>query len=111
MTEPETGPRTLVVVSGAGRSGTSTMAGALKMLGLHVPQPEIPPNDANPRGYFEPAWVVDFHKRALKSSHVRTNDARPYAWDVAHSDLDGVRAELDTWMGEQPDEPFPAVVG
>ena len=108
MTSPETATsltRTLVVVSGAGRSGTSTMAGTLKMLGLHVPQPEIPPNDANPRGYFEPAWVVDFHKRALKASQVKTNDARPDAWEVAHQGLGDARAELDAWLAEQPDEP------
>lgn len=115
MTPPEPSPadtpagavdptRRMVVVSGAGRSGTSTMAGALKKLGLHVPQPEIPPNDANPRGYFEPAWVVDFHKRALSSAGVKTNDARPEAWEVVHGDVDAVRAELDRWMSEQPDQ-------
>ena len=32
----------LVVATVPGRGGTSTVAGALKMLGLHVPQPEIP---------------------------------------------------------------------
>ena len=97
--------RRLVVVSGAGRSGTSTMAGALKMLGLHVPQPEIRPNDANPRGYFEPKWVVEFHKRVLSEIGVKTNDARPDAWDVVHGDLSAVRSELDEWMGQQPEEP------
>ncbi len=108
MTPPETETtpsRTLVVVSGAGRSGTSTMAGALKMLGLHVPQPEIPPNEANPRGYFEPAWVVDFHKRALADSGVKTNDARPDAWELVHTDLTAARDELDAWLAEQPAEP------
>src|SRR5690242_12281884 len=86
--------RRLVVVSGAGRSGTSTVAGALKMLGLHVPQPEIRPNEANPRGYFEPKWVVEFHKRALAETGVKTNDARPDAWDVVHRDLAAARQEL-----------------
>ena len=55
----------LVIVVGSGRSGTSTVAGTLKYLGLRVPPPEIAPNETNPRGFFEPRWVVDFHKREL----------------------------------------------
>ena len=46
--------RTMVIVTGAGRSGTSSMAGALKQLGVLVPQPEVQANKANPRGHFEP---------------------------------------------------------
>ena len=65
----------LVVVTGSGRSGTSTVAGTLKRLGLHVPQPEMPPDETNPRGFYEPIWVVDFHKRLLNSIPARTNDA------------------------------------
>ena len=36
-----TSPTPLVLVSGSGRSGTSSLAGTLKRLGLHVPQPEV----------------------------------------------------------------------
>ena len=34
------GKRRIVFVVGSGRSGTSTVSGALQGLGLHVPQPE-----------------------------------------------------------------------
>jgi hypothetical protein len=93
----------MVLVSGAGRSGTSTVAGVLKQLGYHVPQPEVELDESNPRGFFEPAWVVDFHKRLLRDIDVRTNDGRPDAGDVGarvSGDL-GYQKELQTWLGEQ----------
>src|SRR5690242_16592127 len=101
------GVHQLVVVTGSGRSGTSTVAGALKMLGCYVPQPEIPPNDANPRGYFEPKWVVEYHKRVLAEAGVRTLDARPEAetnMETVTSDPD-LLAELRDWFATQLQAP------
>ena len=66
----------LVLVTGSGRSGTSSVAGTLKRLGLHVPQPEVPADEKNPRGYYEPMWVTEFHKRVLNPVPVRTIDTR-----------------------------------
>lgn len=92
----------LVVVSGAGRSGTSTIAGALSKLGFHVPQPEVRGNDTNPRGHFEPRWVVDFHKRLLSAANVVTSDARPEALELIQSvAIDKHREELRVWLAEQ----------
>ena len=72
------------MVAGAGRSGTSTVAGALSMLGLHLPQPEVPADETNPRGFFESQWVVDFHKDLLdRSPVIRTLDARPEVAELA----------------------------
>jgi hypothetical protein len=93
----------LVIVTGSGRSGTSTVAGTLKMLGSYVPQPEIPPNDANPRGYFEPTWVVVFDKKVLAEAGVKTLDGRPAAVQLmrdvtAREDL---RLELSEWFSGQ----------
>ena len=52
-------------VVGSGRSGTSTMAGTLRTLGLHVPQPEVVADATNPKGFGEPRWVVDLHHELL----------------------------------------------
>lgn len=94
--------RTVVIVTGPGRSGTSSMAGALKLLGYHVPQPEVPARPSNPRGYFEPRWVVDFHNRQLRAAGIYLTDARPEALDKATEV--GARARprsvLTTWLGE-----------
>lgn len=77
--------RTLVMVAGSGRSGTSLFAGTLQRLGFRVPQPEVPPDDSNPRGFAESQWVVDFHTRLLAAVRVQTADARPTAWTATAS--------------------------
>ena len=41
---------TVVLVTGSMRSGTSSLAGSLKQLGWHVPQPEVPASDRNAKG-------------------------------------------------------------
>jgi hypothetical protein len=75
----------------------------LKLLGLSIPAPEISPNEANPRGYFEPAWVVAFHKKLLAQADVRTLDARPQAWDLVEplTRDAATRRELLDWLGGQ----------
>ena len=67
-------------MAGAGRSGTSTMAGLMQILGLHVPQPEVAADETNPKGFSEPRWVVDHHDRLLKEALVQVSDSRPDAW-------------------------------
>jgi len=72
--------RKVLFVAGAGRSGTSTMAGLMQILGLHVPKPEVAADDTNPKGFGEPQWVVDHHDRLLKEAVVQVSDSRPEAW-------------------------------
>ena len=96
-------PKKLVIVTGSGRSGTSTVAGTLKKLGLHVPQPEVRADASNPRGFFESRWALRFHKRVLAEAGVRTLDARPEAWDlvaavVGRPDL---QQELTDWLARK----------
>jgi hypothetical protein len=100
---PQDSQSRLVLVTGSGRSGTSTVAGALKRLGLYIPQPENEADAKNPRGYYEPAWVTRFNKRLLGQVGVHNNDARPEALELC-ADLvkdPSVRAELDGWLGGQ----------
>jgi len=80
LIDSATYPRKVLFVAGAGRSGTSTMAGLMRILGLHVPQPEVDADDTNPKGFGEPRWVVDHHDRLLKEALVQVSDARPEAW-------------------------------
>ncbi|GAA1135020.1 sulfotransferase family protein [Nocardioides aquiterrae] len=78
--DPSEYPRKVLFVAGAGRSGTSTMAGLMQIMGLHVPQPEVAADETNPKGFGEPAWVVENHDRLLKEALVQVSDARPDAW-------------------------------
>ncbi len=98
--------RRLVLVAGTGRSGTSTLAGVLRRLGLHVPQPEVGSDSTNPRGFGEPQWVVDFHDELLHETHVKVSDARPVAWErtAELADLPEAQRRLDAWLGSQFDQ-------
>lgn len=96
-------PPRIVLVAGTGRSGTSTLAGILRRLGLHVPQPEVPPDASNPRGFGEPRWVVDFHDELLDRTRVQVSDARPDAFERAAvvADDPTVRRRLGSWLEAQ----------
>ena len=105
-TEFSTPPR-VVLVTGSGRSGTSTVSGALKRLGLHIPQPEVEADKTNPRGFYESRWVVDFHKQLLNPIPVRTIDSRPEAAELAAATAQdpAVRAILSEFLREQGSHP------
>ncbi|CAN5610906.1 hypothetical protein BH11ACT8_BH11ACT8_21870 [soil metagenome] len=99
----------VVIVTGSGRSGTSSVAGTLKRLGCRIPQPEVSADEHNPRGYYEPRWTTRFHARWLKAIPVRDVDARPDAAEIAMGTLDDEReALLRDWLVEElsghPDE-------
>jgi hypothetical protein len=95
--------RSLVLVAGSGRSGTSLVSGILQRLGYRVPAPEVPADDTNPRGFAESQWVVDFHTALLKRVRVQVSDARPAAWAIT-ADVcleDEVQQQLRTWLEQQ----------
>ncbi|GGD13922.1 sulfotransferase family protein [Nocardioides daphniae] len=79
MTQAPTSRKALFV-AGAGRSGTSTLAGIVSILGMHVPQPEVVADESNPKGFGEPQWCVEQHDRWLAEVNVQVSDARPSAW-------------------------------
>jgi len=92
-------PKIVLLVTGSGRSGTSSLAGSLKHLGWHVPQPEVPAADRNSKGHFEPQWVISFHKRALRRVGVGGSDSRPDALEqVAQIQTDELTTELAAWL-------------
>ena len=92
--------RRVVFVVGSGRSGTSTMAGALQALGMHVPQPEVRADESNPKGFAESKWVVDLHTELLHRCRVHVADARPSAWfETGKASASGItRARLTEWL-------------
>ena len=92
-----------VLVTGSMRSGTSSLAGSLKILGLHVPQPEVPASPRNPKGHFEPHWVIRFHKRLLRDALTRPSDGSPEAERRIEEAVraGGMEEELAAWLREQ----------
>ena len=95
--------RSLVIVAGSGRSGTSLVSGLLKRLGCRVPTPEVPADESNPKGFAESQWVVDLHERLLDMVNVQVSDARPAAWaKTAKVCLNSnVQAEVRAFLEEQ----------
>jgi hypothetical protein len=95
--------RSLVLVAGPGRSGTSLFTGIMQRLGFYVPQPEVAPDATNPRGFGESVWAVDFHAGLLKRARVHMSDARPAAWArTAQVALDAsVQRQLRRWLKKQ----------
>lgn len=102
--EPESpaANKTLVLVTGAGRSGTSTVAGTLHHLGYHVPQPVLKSNSSNPRGFYESTWPLWFHRRIMDAAGIEQIDGRPEAAALmTEAVTPEVRAELQEWLGQE----------
>lgn len=78
------------------------MAGALAHSGYHVPE-AIQPRKANPRGFYEPRWLVNFDRDRLRGVRVGTLDPDPGALDFFHRAMDreDAKAELAPWIVEQ----------
>lgn len=94
-----TAPPRFVLVTGTGRSGTSTVAGSLNLLGLHLPRPVLRTNDSNPRGFYESKWAITFHRKIMDRAGIDTFDARPEAWDHVRAVLQpNDRRVLEDWL-------------
>lgn len=93
---------TIVLVTGSGRSGTSSLAGSLHRLGLLVPHRMVEADEQNPRGYYESSWVIKFHKSRLRELSLHNIDARPWAVDLVAASLEdgSAVAELTAWLQE-----------
>lgn len=68
--------KTLILVTGQHRSGTSATAGCLAQLGVSLGGHLMPANHANPKGYFEDLRVVELHDALL--------EALGASWDRPH---------------------------
>jgi hypothetical protein len=77
----------LVLITGTGRSGTSTMSGTLHHLGLNVPGPHLGANESNPKGFFESRWSVRFHNELCARANISIYDGRPDAFDLLQATL------------------------
>jgi hypothetical protein len=94
-------PRTITVVIGMHRSGTSLAAHLLSVLGCDMAD-EITPNAGNPRGHWERWELVEFHDRVLDlfgrgyfgASHAQP---LPVGW-WADPAVRCIRDEMAAWL-------------
>lgn len=87
--------RDAVLVLGADTAGPTTLAGILRILGMHAPTLESAPEGPSP------GWVAELHERLLARANVVVDDARPEAWfDTGRlSTQDQHRAKAEEWLG------------
>ena len=101
----------LVLITGTGRSGTSTMSGTLHHLGLYVPGPYLGANKSNPKGFFESKWAIAFHRRITTAARIDFFDGRPSALERAREAVTPeLRSELVDFLREQSAEHDQVVV-
>jgi hypothetical protein len=94
--------RVLVLITGTGRSGTSTMSGTLHHLGLHVPGPFLGANESNPKGFYESRWAVRFHNELTERVAVNIFDGRPEAFDLVQAAItDRDRERLTGFLADR----------
>ncbi len=67
MTEATQSAQKALVILGMHRSGTSALTRVLNLLGVELGKGMLPPNDANPRGYWEHRQIYHAHEAMLNS--------------------------------------------
>lgn len=97
--------RQALLVLGMHRSGTSSFAGLLCMLGAQAPATLEPANEWNEKGYWESRPLMSFHDRLLESAGSVWNDYsrfdarwfdRPAAFECAEELAALIDSEFDT---------------
>ena len=96
-----------LVVLGMHRSGTSSVAGALTLLGAAAPKTLMAAAVDNPKGFFESRLVGELNDRILQAAGSRWDDWRRFdasalAPDTAHDFRDQIRATLHHEFGSDP---------
>jgi len=94
--------RTIVVVLGMHRSGTSSAAGALVRLGAAAPQHLIAPNADNERGFWESRVIVDVNDAILAAGGSDWKDWRKFSLEKIDAVAAGaLRARAKAALAEE----------
>jgi len=78
LAELTTDRRTAIVVLGMHRSGTSSVAGALSLLGAASPRTLMPAAEDNPKGFWESQVLMAFNDTVLAEGGSTWRDWRPF---------------------------------
>ena len=94
--------KTLVVVLGMHRSGTSSAAGALVRLGAAAPQHLMAPNADNERGYWESPVIADLNDAILAAGGSDWKDWRRFNFaKIRKVEADAFRARAKEALAEE----------
>lgn len=101
-------PKIALVVLGMHRSGTSSVAGALSMLGAAPPRTLMEPGEDNPRGFWESQVLMEVNDRFLAAGGSDWRDWRPFSFDAEA--LTGFREDASARLHEEFDGQTPIVL-
>lgn len=86
---------TALFILGMHRSGTSALAGTLKLAGVDFGPDLLPPKPDNPKGFFEHREIVRIHDEILQKIGMRWDDPRPMTEDwVLREELNPLKIAL-----------------
>lgn len=85
--------KTALVVLGMHRSGTSSVAGALALLGARAPQTLMQPAEDNPKGFWESEVLAGLNDRLLQAGGSSWHDWRRFDLAAVSDVLSAFRAE------------------
>lgn len=89
--------RKIIVMLGAGRSGTSLVMQILNELGMRLSNELIPGVDSNPKGFFEDIEIVNIQKELISNLQITANMPLPENWqemDASHNALKKIKAVI-----------------
>ena len=97
-----TSPRTVYLVLGMHRSGTSATTQLLALAGAQLPDNVMPGDEHNAKGYFEPWRIAVFNDKRLRAGGGAWDDAfaYPYVEVVDEADWREQARQLIRVLGE-----------
>ncbi len=106
----------IIVVLGAGRTGTSLLTNILNRLGMSISKSEIPLSEQNPVGFFEDADIVAAHKEILSilrchayfplpEDFIKNQGINSYVFKLKNIVLDNINKTSSLWGFKDPRTP------
>lgn len=93
--------RTAVIVLGMHRSGTSSVAGSLAVLGACAPRTLMRPAEDNPKGFWESEVLTSLNDRLLGAAASSWHDWRPFQADALGDAAAAFRTEAAVRVQEE----------
>lgn len=94
----EAGIKTAYVVLGMHRSGTSSVAGALSLLGARAPRHLMGPKPENPSGFWESEKITEFNEEIFAAAKSSWTDWGPVDPEVFHGPHSGHLHSASRWL-------------
>ncbi len=101
------GKRACILVLGVHRSGTSSLAHLVNLLGAKLPEKVLGPGHGNPLGHWEPVGLMEINEEILAVVDRSWNDPRsiPRSWfrsREAYAFHERIAAEITSSYGDAP---------